>query len=296
MANVLQKLLQDPPPEYVIEITEAGLAYIRPGLPHPAFRPLGRGVLSVSPVADNVMRPDAFADAVRSIMPGPPGRKRRPAVLLLPDYSARVSILEFDQFPSTPPEQLALVRFRMKKSVPFDMDTAVIGYHVQAAKLKTNVIVVAAALEIVSRYEAPFRAAGLHPGFVTTSSLAMAELAMGPAITLVARLTGQIMSVLVMQEGLVRLIRTMELSAVTPEEMLAVLLPTVAFVEDELGKQPSRVLVCGFDQDGRLPDWLHDVGIPIEPLRGRSGLVGSHDAGLMGYLESPGVAGAKRVA
>ena len=65
-----------------------------------------------------------------------------------------------DSFPTDPKEQLSLVRFRMKRSVPFDVESAVVGFHAQGRKGKgTDVVVVAAALEIMARYEAPFRAA-----------------------------------------------------------------------------------------------------------------------------------------
>ena len=53
--------------------------------------------------------------------------------MILPDYAARVSVLDFDSFPSTPEEQLSLVRFRVKKTIPFDIDSAAVSYYVQPA-------------------------------------------------------------------------------------------------------------------------------------------------------------------
>ncbi len=41
---------------------------------------------------------------------------------------------------------------------------------------KFDVVVVVAPLEVISGYEAPFRAAGMNPGLVTTSSLAALNL------------------------------------------------------------------------------------------------------------------------
>ena len=60
-------------------------------------------------------------------------KKRRPAAVILPDYAARVSVLDFDSFPSSPEEQLSLVRFRVKKTIPFDIDSAAVSYWVQPA-------------------------------------------------------------------------------------------------------------------------------------------------------------------
>jgi len=86
--------------------------------------------------------------------------------------------LDFDAFPSDAKEQMALVRFRLKRSVPFDVESAAVSYCAQpAVDKKTEVVAAVAPLEIVSRYEAPFRAVGMLPGLVTTSALAALELA-----------------------------------------------------------------------------------------------------------------------
>ena len=85
-------------------------------------------------------------------------------------------MIDFDSFPSDVKEQASLVRFRVKRSVPFDVDSAALSYWAQpVAGKKVDVVVVMAPLEIVSRYETPFRIAGLTPGLVTTSSMAARE-------------------------------------------------------------------------------------------------------------------------
>jgi type IV pilus assembly protein PilM len=278
----LTHLLQDPPPDYVFEVSEMGIAWARPG-GTPSFHPLEPGVLTVSPLSDNVQKPEALAAAIKTITGGA-GRKRGSAVVILPDFSARVAVLSFDQFPADPKEQLTLVRFRMKKSVPFDVESAAVSYHSQSGKGPTDVVVVAAALEIVSRYEAAFRAAGLHPGHVTTSALAMAELNRAPGVSVIARLSGRILSVVVMNGSTLRLVRTVELASPDAEEVLAVLFPTMAYVEDEMGTHPARVLMCGFGD--RLPEWSSELQVPVEPLKSRLGVPTGQHAGLLGYLES----------
>ena len=100
MASSLLRLIQDPPPDYVFELSEGGIAYVRPGTVQPAFEPLEPGVLSPSPVADNILKADALADKVRTLSGMASGRKRGRAVLILPDYCARVAVLEFDSFPN----------------------------------------------------------------------------------------------------------------------------------------------------------------------------------------------------
>lgn len=281
----LSQLMQDSAPEYIFELSEAGIAYMRHGMAQPEFRPLELGVITVSPLADNIMKPDVLADAVRSIAASGAGRKRRTAVVILPDYCARVSVLEFDKLPPDHKEQMSLIKFRMKRTVPFDVESAAVSFHVPHGKGKSDVVVVLAALEIVARYEAPFRSAGFHPGIVTTSAIAMMEMNQQAGNSIMARLNGRALSVIVMRDGSPKLVRTVELAEPTADEILAVLIPTIAYVEDELRSQPDRLMLAGFDEDGRAPAWALELGIPIEPLRSRYGPPTQTNAGLLGYLE-----------
>src|SRR5438477_892188 len=186
----LASLFKDPPPAYAFELSEAGIATADIPSAQIGFHPLTAGTISVSPLRDNILMPDELAAAVRRLAPGNGNRKRRDTALILPDYCSRVAVLDFDSFPADQKEQSSLVRFRMKKSVPFDVDSAAVGYWAQpAAGGKHDVVAAVAPVEIIARYEAPFRAAGMNPGFVTTSSLAMLPLVEGREVTVVAKLT-----------------------------------------------------------------------------------------------------------
>src|SRR6267378_992392 len=164
MLDKLKSLLQDPPPAMAFEISEAGIASARIGARAELdFQPLKPGTLTVSPIKENVADPDEFVRTVRLLAATQAARKKKDVALILPDYSARIAVLDFDQFPSDVKEQTSLIRFRVKRSVPFDVDSAAMSYWVQSAdKGRVDVVVVMAPLEIVSRYEAPFRTAGMN--------------------------------------------------------------------------------------------------------------------------------------
>ena len=278
-------LLHDPAPEFAFELSEAGIAWSRQGSA-PQFQPLETGVLHVTPLSDNVMRFDALADALAKITGGA-ARKRRRATLILPDHAARVAVLPFEQFPSDPREQSSLVRFRMKRTVPFDIESAALSFCLTATKPPLEAVVAVAALDVVARYEAAFRAAGVHPGQVTTSSLAAVDLLRPTGISVLARRVGRLLSVLVSQGQTPKLVRTVELThPEDPEETLSVLFPTLAYIEDELGGQADRVLHCGFDEAGRTPDWFTELQIPAERLQSRFGAPNETNAGLFGHLEA----------
>ncbi len=289
-------LFQDPAPEFIFEITEAGIAHARPAAGmQPSFTPLKPGTLAVTPLSDNVLKPDNLAECVLSITGPPQARRRRTAVLILPDFCARSTVLSFDALPSDPQERLSLVRFRMKKSVPFDVDSAVVGYSPmpRVPGKPVDVVVVAASIEIVARYEAPFRAVGVHPGFVTTSATVCLELLQLPGVSVLARLIGRSLTVLVITAGVLRLVRCVELGSPSHDEILGVLFPTIAYVEDEMGSKPSRLLLSGFGEPIVDGSWQAELEVPVETLRSRFGNPNPYNAGLLGYLETLATAGTK---
>ncbi len=292
LTNLLStSFLKDPPPTHAFELSEMGISFVRVAEPSAAsFTPFTPGVLMVSPIHDNIQQSETVQREILSIAP-PNGHRKRRAALILPDYCARIAVLDFDNFPADPQEQLALLRFRMKKSVPFDVDTAVLSYAAQPRGRdgsKIEVLAAVMASEIVERYESPFRAAGFHPGMVTTSSLAALNLMTPDHITMLVKLSGRILSVLVLDRSAVRLARCVELDGTRIEEIESVLHPTVAYIEDELKDKPKRLWLCGFGSESVefAQRWQDEWGVSVEPLRSRFGTPGRNNAGLLGYLES----------
>jgi type IV pilus assembly protein PilM len=290
MFDSLKSLLEDPPPAMAFEVSEAGIAAARIGArAELAFVPLRAGTLAVSPVKENVIDPDEFVAAVRSLAGTQAARRRKDAALILPDFSARISVLDFDNFPKDPKEQASLIRFRLKRSVPFDVETAALSYWAQpGSKGKTDVVVVMAPLEIVSRYEAPFRTAGMKPGLVTTSSLAALELAPEAGLSVLAKLSGRVLTVLVREGIQLKLVRCLELPSASLEDIAAVLVPTFVYVEDNLGRRAEKLYLCGFGADEQEAEIAFGVelGVEVEPLRSPLGTPGENNAGLLGYLRS----------
>ena len=52
--------------------------------------------------------------------------------------------------------------------------------------------------------------------------------------------------------------RTVELADTTHDELLAVLFPTMAFIEDQYQAKPERVLFCGM---GEVDGWEAELGV-----------------------------------
>ena len=73
----------------------------------------------------------AIRQAIESAL-GSVGGRSRDVIAILPDTSVRVVLLDFETLPPKRDEAEAVVRFRLKKSLPFDPDDARISYHAQS--------------------------------------------------------------------------------------------------------------------------------------------------------------------
>ncbi len=292
----LKALVSDPPPEYAFELSEAGIAWARHGHGGPQWAPLEAGTLDVSPLGDNVKEPQRLAAAVRAIAPPPAAGRKRRAALILPDFCARIAVLDFDTFPANPEEQLQLARFRAKRAVPFDIDSAIVSYHPQPRQdgsKKIDVVVAVINLEVASHFEAPFRAAGFQCGFVTISALAAlalppSEEPLSASPSIVAKLSGHVLALSLLDGNNLRMYRCVELLEGNIEEATDILATTFAYAEDELGHRPKVLRLCGVGRDGDLlkQRWSEELGIPVTGLASRYGTPGAFNAGLAGYLEA----------
>jgi type IV pilus assembly protein PilM len=279
ISESFQRLLADPPPEFGFEVSEAGLAWSSPR--GRGFTPFDSGTLRVSPSEENVLRADAFSRVVREVTGEAPGRKRRTAVLVLPDHAGRTTVLDFDSFPAKQEEQQTLVRFRLRRAVPFDIDSAAVSHVAQprgGGSKKVDVLASAISLETLARYEAPFRAAGLHVGFVTMSTLAALETLPAVGCRMLLKLSGLVLTMAVVDAGAVRMLRTLELTELSPDAIAEHLLPTLTYLEDEWSRKPQVFYPLGFD-----PHWLPPE-YAAEPMPGPFGIPQGHNAGLLGWL------------
>ena len=102
------------------------------------------------------------------------GRERlRDVTVVVPDSAVRVLFVDFDQLPSKAAEALPVVRFRLKKLLPFDADDAMVSYQVMSnEKDAVKLLAVAMPKAVLDEYEAVVLAAGYLPGAVLPSTLA----------------------------------------------------------------------------------------------------------------------------
>lgn len=258
-------------------------------------------VLQVSPIAANFLNPQLCKDAVAQLGALDKGKRVRTA-LVIPDYAVRMAILDFEELPSSEEDRAALVRFRLRKSVPFSIEEAQVAYSVQSnVPKRVEILAVAIAKPILDEYEMLFADAGYRVGLVTPSSIAALPLCASaePGLTLVAKAAGSTLSVLLLEQTRVRLIRVLDLAGpeagnsetVTTEaedfSVLALVQQTLAYAEDQLGQQVRRLLLAGFGRETDTVGTLaqSEFGLPYAALRSRFGALNQENAGVLGMLE-----------
>lgn len=290
-----KRWLSEPSPDHIFEITESALASAsprRPGTPNQQL--LAERGLVASPSAPNLLQPRAYGELLSRLAEETAPRRSRTA-LVIPDYAVRMAILDFEELPSGEAERAALVRFRLRKSVPFPIDEAQVSYAVQLREAKRiEVLAVAIARPILDEYESIFAGAGYRVGLVTPSSIAMLPLcpAAERGLTVLAKAAEATLTVLLLDEGRVRLVRCIDVAGENeadrdPASVLSLLQQTIAYAEDQIGQPAARLLLCGFgaqtDSLGRLAE--NEFRLPCEAVRSRFGAPSRQNAGVFGLLE-----------
>ena len=155
---------------------------------------------------------EALVEAVRTALEQV-GQRGRDVTLVVPDAAVRVLLLDFDALPAKAAEALPVVRFRLKKLLPFDADGAAVSYQVMATtRAGLQVLAVAMPREVQAEYERLVREAGFEPGAVLPSTLAaLAGLAEGETPMLVVNAGLEAVTTAIVKSGVLLLHRTVDL-------------------------------------------------------------------------------------
>lgn len=121
-------------------------------------------------VGSSIFRPNlGSADVVRERVEQlfeKSGTKPGKVSLVLPDNLAKVSLVSLPELPSSRKQLEELIRFKLRRAVPFRLEDAVLSYQVQGAGAETTVLVAVILRSVVEQYERVFEAAGARPGLV----------------------------------------------------------------------------------------------------------------------------------
>jgi type IV pilus assembly protein PilM len=228
-----------------------------------AARELAPGSVIPDLVESNLRQRDAVVQAVEETLNSVAGRTHD-VIAVVPDAAVRVVLLEFDTLPSDPEEASGVVRFRMKKSLPFDVDKAKVSYHAQKAAEGMRVVAAVALASVVEDYEAVFRDAGFSPGVVMPSMLAALGAAEAERPTLVVKVDAHTTSLAILNAGQLQLFRTLENTrgvTITGDQLAEEVYPSVVFFQDTYHLNIDKIFVAG----------LSDTGSAAPALRAQTG-------------------------
>ena len=223
-----------------------------------AVESLPPGALVPSAVETNIVNSAAVKAAVTSVCERLRSRDEDVA-MILPDTVIRVFVQHFEDFPRSAEEAVPMLRWKLKKSVPFEADETVISFMRQAPRESgVEVVTSLARLRIIREYESLAEGAGLRPGVVLSSSLAAISLLEEEKPTLLARVSGSTLTTAIVRRGVLCGYRCTELPAyganLTPQMLLEEIFPVAAYYQDTWQETIKSVRVAGLGT--RLPEFI----------------------------------------
>jgi type IV pilus assembly protein PilM len=259
-----------------------------------AARELAPGSVVPDLVEGNLRQRDAVRVAVEETLDSVAGRTHD-VIAIVPDAAVRVVLLEFDTLPSDSEEAAGVVRFRLKKSLPFDVDKARVSYHAQKSKDGVRVVAAVALSSVVEEYETAFRDAGYSPGVVLPSMLAALGAAEGERPTLVVKVDARTTSIAILNGDHLQLFRTLENTrgvTITGDQLAEEVYPSVVFFQDTYHLNIDKIFVAGIsDTSGAAPALRAQTGADVEELV-RPSQLGVSTGGSVPRWRMAGVVGA----
>jgi len=268
-------------PPVAVELSPQGvLAAASPGPGQPpvyAFEPLPADALVPGIGEQNLRAPDVVANAIRNALDQVSPRTRA-VTLVLPDIVVRVFVLDFDSLPSKADEAIPVIRFRLRKVIPFEVEHAGVSYQILVEN-KNECKVLAAVLPgpILEEYEAAVREAGYEPGAVLPASLAALGAIDSTEPVLTANLSAHALTTSIIHGQDLLLYRILDLPeepVLRLQEVQHGIAVAAAYYEDKLGARPSQMYYSGIGAGGNstaedFARWIDEPQLTVVDLAPR---------------------------
>ncbi len=275
--------LASPAPPVAVEISATRVVAVslaghggRPVVTSHAAAPLEAGVAVPSLNAANVLDERALAAVISGLLAALGQRTRRIA-LVLPDSTAKVSLLRFEKVPEKAQDLDQLIRWQVRKSVPFRIEDAQVAWQPGAPVDGggREYLVTVARRDVVHGYERACEAAGVHAGLVDLASFNQinAVLAGGEVAGdwLLVSVAADYATLAVVRGGDVISYRNR--STANEGDLADLVHQTTMYHEDRLGGGGfARVLLAGAsvlnaDESTRLRRGIEErIGVRVHPL------------------------------
>jgi type IV pilus assembly protein PilM len=224
----------------------------------------------------NLLNSEAALDIARNALKEA-GAKGFEISVVIPDESSRIAFLTADSLTGSKQDREMFIRWKLKKSVPFDVDAAQIAYQVLGPHMGSegkglDIVVALSPRSIVHEYEELLDRLDLHAGYVVPSTLAAMNLY--PATSgagedvLFVKIGPDSITTTVFQSNRPRFYRR-----VGRIPVYDAVYPTMMYYQDKLaGTTLSSALVCGYDKDpqSEIIELQDKLGVPVRRMEPKS--------------------------
>ena len=256
-------------------------------------RSLPPGSLAPGLATPNVGNSGALREAISDSLAAV-GSRSRDVIVVIPDAAVRIVLLDFEELPERRQDADSVVRFRLKKSLSFEVDDAALSYDVRRSNGAIKVIAAVAPSGVREEYESLFRDAGFNPGVVLPSMLASLGAVEASAPTLALKVDLSSTSVAIVQGEDLLLYRTLENAHGHRLDATALaddIYSSLVFFQDNYGMKVERILLGGLASAQEIgPALESQTGARVSDLvsasqaGGQSGLAPALLAGVVGAL------------
>ncbi len=172
-----------PPPSVAVEIGAGRVTAVvlgtvdgAPAVTAQATERLPDGLVAPSLTTPNLTDKAAVAAAVQRVLQAV-GVSRGRAALVIPDGAAKVSVVRFEKVPAKADDLAQLVRWQVRKSVPFPLEQSQVSWTPGVADATgIDYVVTVARQDIVEDYEQAVAAAGVQVGLVDLATFNLVNL------------------------------------------------------------------------------------------------------------------------
>lgn len=158
----------------------------RPRLEASEVRQIPEHMVGGSLFRPNMSSPEEAVQRVRELFEAS-GTKPGRVSLILPDNFAKVSLIALPERPPSRKQLLEVLRFKLRRSIPFRLEDAILSHQVISGEGGgVNVLVAVVPRAVVEQYERVLESAGARPGLVDLCTPCVFNLCR-PEITKVAQ-------------------------------------------------------------------------------------------------------------
>jgi type IV pilus assembly protein PilM len=256
--------------------------------------PVPSGVIELSMLEPNLKESEGLAGFLRQLLDQAGVRGRRIA-LTLPDTLAHISVEDLPEAAGARGDVAELLRFRLKKTLPFAADQARIAFQSLPGR-NTSYFTGVMHEQVVSQYEDLLEGLGFHVGVVETSTLSLLNL-LRPVVEkgvppgadyFLLNIEEDYFTFVIARDKLPVLLRTLGnrsggrvgTGQYEADELVRELIPTLIYYREKLGgDSPARVYYRSLRTDlVDLPGLLEgQLEAPVEPIDlGKAVAIGNH--------------------